>query len=72
MGARNESGSYYRFLKDIDVTDAGAQQIFLGIIDILHKQVCRVVVDPVPEPGSAVANFLAELRTKVDSWHFDE
>ena len=68
-GARSESGNYYRFLKDIDVTDAEKQQKFRGIIDIMHKQCCRVVVDPAPEPDSPVAGFLAELR-KIECLHF--
>ena len=61
-GARNENGGYYRLLKNIDVTDADSKQMVLGIVDILHKQVSRVAVDPEPEEGTPVAEFLAELK----------
>ena len=69
-GARNENNGYYRFLKDIDVTDPDGKQRILAIVDILHKQACRCVVDPAPEAESAVANFLDELRA-MDSLHFE-
>jgi len=61
-GARNENGGYYRFLKNIDVTDVDSKQMVLGMFDILHKQAARVVVDPEPEEGTPVAEFLAELK----------
>ena len=57
------------FLKNIDVTDNDAKQQLLGIVDILHKQSCRVVVDPAPEPDSPVANFLDQLR-EFECLHF--
>ena len=37
-GARNESSGYYRFLKDVDVTDPDGRQRILSLVDILHKQ----------------------------------
>ena len=43
----------------------------MSVVDILHKQACRVVVDPTPEPETPVAEFLGELRA-IDSLHFDE
>ena len=57
------------FLKNIDVTDNDAKQQVLGLVDILHKQSCRVVVDPSPEPESPVAIFLDELRA-IECLHF--
>ena len=59
-----------RFLRNIDVNDADSRQQVLNVIDILHKQACRVVVDPPAEAGSPVANFLEELRAQ-PSLHFD-
>jgi len=61
-GARNENGGYYLFLKNIDVADADSKHMIWGNIDILHKQAARVVVDPEPEEGTLVADFLAELK----------
>jgi len=61
-GAKNENGGYYRFLKNIDVADADSKQMVLGIVDILQKQASRVVVDPEPQEGTPVAEFLAELK----------
>ena len=57
------------FLKNIDVTDNDAKQQLLGIVDILHKQGCRVVVDPAPESESPVATFLDQLR-EIECLHF--
>ena len=71
-GARNtESGGYYRFLKHVDVTDPESKQQCLGVVDLLRRQACRVVVDPEPEAESAVAKFLDELRETMDCLHFD-
>ena len=56
-------------MKNIDVTDNDAKQQVLGLVDILHKQSCRVVVDPSPEPESPVAIFLDELRA-IECLHF--
>ena len=58
------------FLKNIDVTDNDSKQQLLGIVDILHKQGCRVVVDPAPESESPVATFLDQLR-ELDCLHFE-
>ena len=69
-GARNENNGYYRFLKDIDITDPDGRQRILSLVDILRKQACRCVVDPEPEAESPVANFLEELRS-MDCLHFD-
>ena len=57
------------FLKNIDVTDNDSKQQLLGIVDILHKQGCRVVVDPAPESESPVATFLDQLR-EIECLHF--
>ena len=57
------------FLKNIDVTDNDSKQQLLGIVDILHKQGCRVVVDPAPESESPVATFLNQLR-EIECLHF--
>ena len=70
-GSRTEANGYNRFLKNVDITDPEVKQQILGIVDILHKQACRVVVDPAPEAESPVANFLNELRS-IDSLHFDD
>ena len=71
-GARNtDSGGYYRFLKHVDVTDPESKQQCLGVVDLLRRQACRVVVDPEPEAESAVAKFLDELRETMDCLHFD-
>ena len=52
------------------MNDADSRQQVLNVIDILHKQACRVVVDPPAEAGSPVAKFLEELRAQ-PSLHFD-
>ena len=52
------------------MTDNDAKQQLLGIVDILHKQGCRVVVDPAPESESPVATFLDQLR-ELDCLHFE-
>ena len=57
--------------KNVDITDPDGKQKVMSVVDILHKQACRVVVDPTPEPETPVANFLDELRA-IDSLHFDE
>ena len=69
-GSRTESGGYYRFLKNVDITDSEGKQQIMGVVDILHKQCCRVVVDPDPEPDSPVASFLNELRA-IDCFFFE-
>ena len=70
-GSRTENNGYYRFLKNVDVTDRDGKQKVMSVVDILHKQACRVVVDPAPEPDTPVAIFLDELRA-IDCLHFDE
>ena len=52
------------------MTDPDGKQQIMGIVDILHKQACRCVVDPAPEPESPVAVFLDELKSMV-SLHFE-
>ena len=45
--------------QDVDV--ANDKQKILGLFDIFHNQVVRVVVDPEPEPG-CLADFIEELK----------
>ena len=60
--AENDSNSYYRFLKDVDVTAEESRNTILGLVDIFHKQLLRVCVDPPAEADSEVASFLDGLR----------
>ena len=50
-GARSEDDGkkYFRFLCDVDVTSSEQKDKVFGLIDIFHKQVMRVVVDPAAE-----------------------
>ena len=61
--------SYYRYLKNIDVTSTEMSQQVLSLVDIFKKQNIRVVCDPKPEEDSAVAKFLEEL-SDVPQLHF--
>jgi len=67
--ASEEGGAYYRFLKNVDVSDAAGKQQILSLCDIFNKQALRVVVDPKPEADTPVAEFFDELR-KMSCLHF--
>ena len=67
--ASDEGAAYYRFLKNVDVADSAGQQQIMALVDIFNRQALRVVVDPSPEEGSAVADFFDELR-KQPCLHF--
>jgi hypothetical protein len=45
---------------DVDIVNNKAA--ILGLFDIFHNQVVRVVVDPAPEPGP-VADLMDELKS---------
>ena len=60
--AENDSNSYYRFLKDVDVTAEASRNTILSLVDLFNKQLVRVCVDPPAEEESEVAAFLEELR----------
>ena len=68
-GARmdNESRTYYRYMTDVDL--ANDKQKILGLFDIFHNQVVRVIVDPEPEPG-CVADFLDDELKGYSCCHF--
>jgi hypothetical protein len=61
-GARkeDEARTYYRFMCDVDIVNNKAA--ILGLFDIFHNQVVRVVIDPAPEPGP-VADLMDELKS---------
>jgi hypothetical protein len=44
---------------DVDIVNNKAA--ILGLFDIFHNQVVRVVIDPAPEPGP-VADLMEELK----------
>ena len=67
--ASEGGGAYYRFLKHVDVSDITGKQQILSLCDIFNKQALRVVVDPKPEDGTPVAEFLDDLR-KLPCFHF--
>ena len=60
--ASDEGGAYYRYLKNVDVSDAAGRQQILSLCDIFNKQALRVVVDPRAQPGTSVAAFFDELH----------
>ena len=60
--AENDSNSYYRLLKDVDVTAEASRNTILSLVDLFNKQLVRVCVDPPAEEESEVAAFLEELR----------
>jgi hypothetical protein len=64
-----DGGAYYRYLKQVDITDAVGKQQILCLVDIFNKQALRVVVDPKPEADTPVAQFFDELR-KLTCLHF--
>ena len=62
-GARAvDTNNYYRFLKDVDVTAEESRNTIMSLVDIFHKQLLRVCVDPPAEADSEVSAFLDELR----------
>ena len=61
--------SYFRFLKNIDVTNKEMCQQVLSLVDIFKKQNIRVVCDPKPEEDTPVAKFLSDLAD-VPQLHF--
>ena len=69
-GTRAGGEAYFRYLKNIDVTNSEMTQQVLSIVDIFKKQNVRVVCDPKPEEGSAVAKFLEEDLSEVPQFHF--
>ena len=60
--------SYFRFLKNIDVTNKEINH-FLSLVDIFKKQNIRVVCDPKPEEDTPVAKFLSDLAD-IPQLHF--
>ena len=60
--ATDDSNSYYRYLKDQDVTAEASKNTILSLVDLFNKQLLRVVVDPPADEDSEVAGFLQELR----------
>ena len=70
-----KGGTLYRDNKikklalDVDVSDAESRQAILNLLDVFNRQVIRVVCDPMPEDGTPVAAFLAELK-QVSCVHF--
>ena len=68
--AGSRSGeSYFRYLKNIDVTNTEMCQQVLSLVDIFKKQNIRVVCDPKPEEDSAVAKFIEDL-SEIPQLHF--
>ena len=67
--ASEEGGAYYRYLKNVDVSETAGKDQILSLCDIFHKQALRVVVDPKAEPDTAVSAFLDELRD-ISCLHF--
>ena len=62
QGARQEEGgAYYRFLRDVDVSQDEPKQTIISLVDLFNKQNLRVAVDPKPEPDSPVSSFTDEL-----------
>ena len=66
--ASDAGGAYYRYLKNVDLSDAVGKQQILSLCDIF-KQALRVVVDPKPELDTPCAEFFDELR-KLACLHF--
>ena len=62
--------SYFRYLKNIDVANSEMTQQVLSLVDIFKKQNVRVVCDPKPDEGSAVAQYLEDLSESVPQFHF--
>ena len=61
-GARaEEGGAYYRFLRDVDVSQDEPKQTIVSLVDLFNKQNLRVACDPKPEADSAVSSFMDEL-----------
>ncbi len=69
QGQRAEDGKYIRFMKSVDVSDPESKQSILNLVDVFNRQVLRVAVDPMPEEGTPVANFLDELK-QISCVHF--
>ena len=67
--SQEEGGQYYRYIKGVDITNAGSKQQVMALTDIFNKQILRVVVDPDAEPDSEVAKFFDELRA-IPCMHF--
>ena len=70
QGARasDEGGAYYRYLKNVDVSDAVGKQQIVSPCGIF-KQALRVVVDPKPHLDTPCAAFFDELH-KLACLHF--
>ena len=56
----DQARTYFRYMCDVDVVNS--KQQILELFNIFHQLVVRVVVDPAPEPGTAVAEFFEELQ----------
>ena len=67
--ANDGQGAYYRFLKNVDISDDAGKQQIMSLVDIFNKQAMRVVIDPSPEEETPVAEFFDELR-KLSCLHF--
>ena len=67
-GARKEDDSraYYRYMVDVDILND--KQKILGLFEIFHNQVVRILIDP--EPEGAVAEFFEELKKDFPCAHF--
>ena len=61
--------SYFRFLKNIDVTNKEMYQQVLSLVDIFKKQNIRVVCDPKPAEDTTVATFLNDFED-IPQLHF--
>ena len=67
-GARkdDEKRTYLRYMTEVDV--ANDKQRILGLFEIFHNQVVRIVVDP--EGEGAVAELLEEIKKGYPCAHF--
>jgi hypothetical protein len=70
-GSSESKGTYYRFLKDVDVSEeAGAARITDAVGDAVFKHLAmRVVIDGEPEADSDVSAFIETLRD-ISCLHF--
>ena len=48
--------------EDVDVTNEDSRNTIMSLVDIFHKQLLRVVVDPATDKESEVGLYLEGLR----------
>ena len=48
--------------EDVDVTNEDSRNTVMSLVDIFHKQLLRVVVDPAADKESEVGVYLEALR----------